>query len=30
VVAFKGNVYRNALMEFGPANARFEKRSRGG
>ncbi len=30
VVPFKRNVYRNALMEFAPANARFEKRSRGG
>ena len=28
VVPFKRNVYRNALMEFAPANARFEKRSR--
>jgi putative (di)nucleoside polyphosphate hydrolase len=30
VVPFKRNVYRNALIEFAPANARFEKRSRGG
>ena len=29
VVSFKRNVYRNALLEFAPANARFEKRSRG-
>jgi putative (di)nucleoside polyphosphate hydrolase len=27
VVSFKRNVYRNALMEFAPANARFEKQS---
>ena len=29
VVSFKRTVYRNALLEFAPANARFEKRSRG-
>ena len=29
VVTFKRNVYRNALTEFAPANARFEKNSRG-
>ncbi|MDC0641285.1 RNA pyrophosphohydrolase, partial [Porticoccaceae bacterium] len=28
VVTFKRNVYRNALTEFAPANARFEKNSR--
>jgi len=27
-VTFKRNVYRNALTEFAPANARFEKNSR--
>jgi putative (di)nucleoside polyphosphate hydrolase len=29
VVSFKRNVYRNALLEFAPANARFEQLSRG-
>ncbi len=29
VVSFKRNVYRNALMEFAGANARFEKLSQG-
>jgi len=28
VVSFKRNVYRNALTEFAPANARFEKLAR--
>jgi putative (di)nucleoside polyphosphate hydrolase len=29
VVSFKRNVYRNALLEFAVANARFEQQSRG-
>ncbi len=29
VVSFKRNVYRNALLEFAPTNARFEKLSQG-
>jgi putative (di)nucleoside polyphosphate hydrolase len=29
VVSFKRSVYRNALLEFAPANARFEQLSRG-
>lgn len=29
VVSFKRNVYRNALLEFAPANARFEQQNRG-
>jgi putative (di)nucleoside polyphosphate hydrolase len=29
VVSFKRNVYRNALLEFAPANARFEQQGRG-